>query len=98
MRSDYILGRIQLIFWIPINLQNFWKCHHVGRLCSVVSCTLCPHEPHYTVNSKNTHKIFIQCLDVYVCLGMYVFLSGEKSTENLIYMFGFILFFPYNTL
>ena len=29
-RSDYILGKIQLIFWIPISLQNFWKCHHGG--------------------------------------------------------------------
>ena len=29
-RSDYSLGKIQLIYWIPRSLQNFWKCHHDG--------------------------------------------------------------------
>ena len=32
-RSDYSLGKIQLIFWIPINLQFFWKFHHGGQVC-----------------------------------------------------------------
>ena len=31
-RGDYILGKMQFIFWIPINLQNFWKCHHGGHV------------------------------------------------------------------
>ena len=42
-RSDYILGKIQLIFTIPINLQNFlempswWAC-----VLSGFWFTLCP--------------------------------------------------------
>ena len=47
-RSDYSLGMIQLIFWIPINLQNFWKRHHGGLVCPVISDTLCANVFHLT--------------------------------------------------
>ena len=42
-RSDYSLVKIQLIFWMQINLQNSWKRHHGGPVCAVISGTLCTH-------------------------------------------------------
>ena len=41
-RSDYILGKIQLIILIPINLQNILEMPHGGHVLSGFWCTLCP--------------------------------------------------------
>ena len=86
---------------IPRNLQNFWKCHHGGHGCSVVSCTLCAIlsiniynnvSYHTIMNSQNTHKIFIHCMDVCVQVCMCSSVWRNPLKINLNVWFYFIVF------
>ena len=70
-RSDYNLGKIQLIFWIPRSLQNFWKCHHGG--CVLYFITL--------VRLVTSSRAFCSLWVHLVCLSLftrYVYLSSEE--------------------
>ena len=68
-RSDYSLGKIQLIYWIPRSLQNFWKCHHDGCVLYFITlvrlvtssrafCSLWVHLVYIWDEEKQFHCVF----------------------------------------